>query len=506
MRVALYIRVSTKLQEERFSLSAQEKELLEYAISKNWTVVEILKDVDSGGKLEKKGLNELMDLAEEGSIDVVLCIDQDRLSRLNTVEWEFLKDVLRDNNVKIAEPGSMVDLKNEDQEFISDIKNLIAKLEKRKIVRRMMRGKRQKLREGQGWGKAPLGYKFNKTTKKYELDENWSWVIPFIDDLYLTKNLGMIVIAHELNKISKTPSGRFWNETLVQRRLLSKAFHGVMEKTFSNGETISIDGIYPPLRTEETWKQIQMEREKRKTRFKVDARQNENIHFLRQTFITCGHCSRKLHVANHGTKTHSNYYIKHGRKLKLKDRSVCDISINTIRFDDKLTLAIKDILKSEEIAKRYINLESNDQEINLLKRSIKAGEKSLKQLQEKRDKLLDLFLDGEFPKNTLNEKNAILEKERLNQEKIYLQQKAKLDALEKNSWNYDLIYEYLEIAENLDELTHLEKVQLIGNLFPTATCYKDRLVLVAELEQGFPVEFEIPIEPDPFAWHHTKNK
>ncbi|UTW69901.1 recombinase family protein [Anaerobacillus sp. HL2] len=102
----------------------------------------------SGGTLNKKGLNQLLDLVEDGSIDVVLVIDQDRLSRLDTVAWEYLKSTLRDNNVKIAEPGTLTDLANEDQEFISDIKNLIAKREKKAIVKRMMRGKRQRMREG----------------------------------------------------------------------------------------------------------------------------------------------------------------------------------------------------------------------------------------------------------------------------------------------------------------------------------------------------------------------
>src|SRR5690606_33010698 len=112
-------------------------------------------------------------------IDVVLVVDQNRLSRLDTIAWEYLKSTLRENDVKIAEPGNIVDLNNEDHEFISDIKNLIARREKKGIVRTMMRGKRQLLREGKGWGKPPLGYYYDKTDKTYKIDKNWSWVIPF---------------------------------------------------------------------------------------------------------------------------------------------------------------------------------------------------------------------------------------------------------------------------------------------------------------------------------------
>ncbi|WP_420954598.1 recombinase family protein [Bacillus haynesii] len=93
-------------------------------------LVDEFQDIESGVKLHKKGLNALLDIVEEGKIDVVVCIDQDRLSRLDTISWEYLKSTLRENKVKIAEPGTIVDLDDEDQEFVSDIKNLIAKREK----------------------------------------------------------------------------------------------------------------------------------------------------------------------------------------------------------------------------------------------------------------------------------------------------------------------------------------------------------------------------------------
>ncbi|WP_412095342.1 recombinase family protein [Bacillus haynesii] len=48
-------------------------------------------DIESGGKLHKKGLNSLLDIVEEGKIDMVVCIDQDRLSRLDTISWEYFK-------------------------------------------------------------------------------------------------------------------------------------------------------------------------------------------------------------------------------------------------------------------------------------------------------------------------------------------------------------------------------------------------------------------------------
>ncbi|MEH7239530.1 recombinase family protein [Bacillus sp. JJ1562] len=505
LRVIIYIRVSTKLQETKYSLSAQKEELTKYAEDQGWNIVATYRDIESGGKLEKKGMDQLLNDVEDGKTDIVLVVDQDRLSRLDVAEWEYLKSILRDNKVKIAEPGNMVDLENEDDEFISDIKNLIARREKRAIVRRMMRGKRQRMRDGKGWGIPPLGYSFNHGNKEYEIDEEWAWVIPAIDKMYLEENLGMKAIADKLNEISKTPSGNYWNETLVQRRLISKAFHGVMEKNFSNGETISIPDIYPKLRSEETWEKIQKERAKRRKVFKADQRQNENIHMLRKTYIKCGMCNRKINVANHGTKTTPKYYLKHGRKLRLKDRSVCDITINTIRIDNNIIHAVKEILMSEEMAKKYISIDIDEEEISNLKSQLKKSQKVISQMEEKLDRLLDLYLNNQFSKEKLAVKEKEIKSQLENQKKLYYQQRSKLEALEKQEWNYELLYQYLEVAESMEyELTPNERVQMIGELFPEAILYEDRIVLIAQLHVGFPFEIEVKIDKDPYLWHYTK--
>lgn len=505
MRVANYYRVSTKLQEEKYSLAAQKTELTQYALSQGWTIVKEFQDVDSGGKLDKKGLNSLFDLVEEGRIDVVLCIDQDRLSRLDTIAWEYLKSTLRENSVKIAEPGKVVDLANEDDEFISDIKNLIAKREKKAIVRRMMRGKRQRMREGKGFGKAPIGYKFNKKTKEYELDEEWAWVIPTIDELYLVKELGMTAIANELNKVSRTPSGTLWNETLVYRRLISKAFHGVMEKSFSNGETITLENVYPPLRTKETWEKIQRMRDKRSKQYKVTSRHRDDLHILRRTYITCGECGRKIILEQHGTNKKPRYYLKHGRKMSLKDESVCDISINTIRFEDNIMKAIKEILTSEELAKKYIELDFDDSEIKLLEKHIKQNKSKIAKLEAKLDKLLDLYLDSPFSKEKLVEKQVNIESElsffKSQTEPLI----TKVELLKNQTWSWDLVYEFLEMIEGFEtDFTPIERAKLFGELFPAAKLFRDKLVLQSNLK-GAPLEVNIPIGVDPYAIRYNKD-
>ncbi|MDQ0299690.1 DNA invertase Pin-like site-specific DNA recombinase/exonuclease VII small subunit [Salibacterium salarium] len=505
MKCAIYIRVSSDMQESNYSLAAQTGELNRYAEQQQWQIIGEFKDVESGGKLNKKGLNSMLDLVEEGYIDVVLCIDQDRLSRLDTVAWEYLKSTLRDNNVKIAEPGNVTDLKDEDQEFISDIKNLIARREKKSIVKRMMRGKRQRMREGKPWGKAPIGYIYDKTNERFVIDDNWAWVIPTIDKLYLEKELGMQAIANRLNEISRTPKGGLWNETLVHRRLISKAFHGIMEKTFSNGEVITIEDIYPPLRSKVTYDRIQDERMKRGKRFKVTSRQREDLHMLRRTLITCGLCERKLNLHQNGNSKKPRYYLKHGRTMKLNDETVCDISINTKRVDQNIVNAVKDILTSEEFAKKYVDLQVDNEEFRELQSSLNSVTSSLNSNQEKLDKLLDLYLDGSFSKDQLSKRQTALQQEVQHLQSLKDGLERKVDMFKKQEWNYDTLYEYMEIAEGFDkELSPAEQARMVGNLFPHVKVFEDKLLLLGELEGGAPLQLEIPIDSDPYKWHHSK--
>lgn len=499
LRVFIYIRVSTKLQEHRFSLKAQIQELLQYAEQMGWVIVGIYRDVDSGGKLDKNGLTQLLDDVDDNMGDVVLCIDQDRLSRLDTVSWEYLKSQLRENDVKIAEPGNIVDLTNEDDEFISDIKNLIAKREKRSIVKKMMRGKRQRTREGKGWGKPPFEYLYDKNTGKHSINDAYSWTIPLIDDLYLNKGLADDKIAKVLNGIKKPPSGKPWNSQHIRKRLTSKAYHGVMEKAFATKEVIASAGVYPPLRSEETWHRIQiLRKQKYRRRNPVYPTLTRNIH------ITCGHCGHKLGLKQSGLANYSiHFYYKHGRQHRPDYNPDCSLSINTVRIDFNLIQAVKDILNNEETAKRYVQFEYSPEDLEQLNNDIKAAERQLNVVQAKYDNLLDLVLQGGkgFSTGLLEAKQAELNNEKAVHAARKKQLEKKKEAILAKMFNYEAVSQYFEALHYLDtEMTLQEQMELVGRLFPFGELYEDKLVLQAYLNGETPFPVTVPVAENPFGY------
>ncbi|WP_246110945.1 recombinase family protein [Sporosarcina luteola] len=494
--MAIYIRVSTKLQEDRYSLKAQTTELTRYAESQNWKIIDIFKDVDSGTKLDKDGLEAMLDQVEDGKIDIVLCIEQDRLSRLDTIKWEYLKGVLRDNRVKIAEPGNIVDLSNEDDEFISDLKNLLAQRSRRDLLRKMMRGKRQKTREGKVWGKQPEEYHYNKETEEVTVNEERSWIIPFIDSLYIEKGLGANAIAKELNKISKTAEGKLWTNQQVLGKLKNPAYHGVLQKTFSNGETITVPGVYPPLRSELMYARIQNILKKRYRRKPAEP------HFLRDVTIMCSTCQREISVKKHytysrdKTKKYGIFLLTHTNEIT-QSKCIAKPVINDKRVKYRIAKAVKDILTDTNKITEYIDSDFDETELFRIDADVKKLQKLDADVRTKMDKLLDLYLDDKWPKEKLDERYRMLEEQAKRIEADLKEKNRKRALIQSDKLNYDTVTEFFSIASRFEELLEpADQQRLIGSLFPTATLdtEKNRLTLHALLPQQVTVDVNIPIE------------
>lgn len=506
MRVAIYIRVSTKMQQEKgYSLEAQKVELNRYAREQGWNVVREFQDVDSGAKRDKDGLNALLDTIEDGLIEVVLVIDQDRLSRLDTINWEYLKSTLRENSVKIAEPRSgITDLDNEDDEFISDIKNLIARRERKSMTRRMIRGKKQRLREQSAYGKPPLGYKYKKDSDKkaYEIDDKWAWVIPKIDSWYMNDKLGMSIIAEKLNEISVTNTGNRWHENTIQRIINSTNYHGTRLYKFKDGEEIEVKGVFPPLRTEEEYKAIQAEKTKRHYRYKVDIRRPKSAHIIRRVHLTCGVCGRKLTLYNK-TSSAPAYYIKHSTK-KWAHGIDCKMSVNTRRFEHHLKRILKEVLQSEEQAKKYIDFDDKTSQIPIIEKDITRATSSLNEIKQRKSKMIDLYLDDYFTKEVLDEKQAEIDREIKQMEEMIAAKQKQLNLIQHSSWDYEMLMNYLEITEELEvNLDEFQKAHIFGELFPEGVLYENRLVLKS---QSLPFEITVPVESREFIYKYRYEK
>lgn len=492
-RALLYYRVSTKMQEEKYSLSAQKRELRKYAEMKEWHVVAEHQDVESGGKLDKVGLNALLDDVEDGKADVVLVIDQDRLSRLDNTDWNTLKTILRQNNVDIASPGSYTNLKDEDNVFVADLMNLLAQREKAKIVRRMMRGKEQRTREGKGWGVVPLGYKL-KESGVYEIDEAWAWVIEFIDTKYLA-GMSAAKIADELNSITRTPSGAYWSPNSILDKLKNPAYAGKFIRRFKhNGAVVEVDNVFPRLRSETRVKQLQ----KRLSANGARKPREYNTEFA-SLKVTCGKCGKTLRVNKNSANGKDYFTLTHSR-VRLPDdpypRKRCDMSINVERYEANVRSALKKVLMGPAFAAEHLELDDNASELENISKELKTINSQLQGFEKQRKNVISLVRKGLIDMDEAEDELKVAEDERSRLETRERGLQGKYELLKQGQYTYDVVQQYLTILWDYDLLMEVADQQdLIHDVFPSATVAADAslITLHGALPNGAPLDVNVPI-------------
>src|ERR687895_1427523 len=141
-RAILYARVSTEEQMKGYSIPDQLRELRAYAAREGYVVVEeAVDDGHSGADPHRPGLRRVMELAESGTIDVVLAKKRNRLfrSRLYRLLWD---QDLGELGVKL------IALDDTGNRFGDAMQDEFAEWEREEIARRTQDGLLEKCRGG----------------------------------------------------------------------------------------------------------------------------------------------------------------------------------------------------------------------------------------------------------------------------------------------------------------------------------------------------------------------
>ena len=96
VRAVIYARVSSS--DQRSDLERQVQYLTQYCSSKGYRVVDVLSDVASGLKTDRKGLLKLFNYVVNRQVDVVVVTYRDRLSRFG---FEYLEYFFNQHGIKI---------------------------------------------------------------------------------------------------------------------------------------------------------------------------------------------------------------------------------------------------------------------------------------------------------------------------------------------------------------------------------------------------------------------
>jgi len=229
-RTALYGRVSTEDQAERFGLASQVSELQALARQQGYTIPaggEFIDDGASGADLDRPALTRLREAIRRGLFDVVLIHDPDRLARKLSLQLLLLEEFER--------AGVRVEFKttpkgdSPETQLLLHMRGAIAEFERLKILERTSRGRREKARRGRRpGGPTPFGYRPDpKVSGALIVHPDEAATVRMMFDWLVTQQKSTRQITTELRRLGlRPPRGPAWTRASVRFVLTNETYAG----------------------------------------------------------------------------------------------------------------------------------------------------------------------------------------------------------------------------------------------------------------------------------------
>lgn len=478
-RAVTYARVSgdDRVKDGR-NLSGQLDICREHALKKGYMIVAELSEDDrgaSGVSFELPALNQALEMAKNGEFDILVVREIDRFARSLAkqliIEQEFRRYGVQIEYVMGEYPDTPEGSLNKN------IKAVIAEYERLKINERMVRGRRQKIKAGNViiHGKPPYGYRLEEVDGKSKLliNEDEAQIVKMIYHWYVFGEdkkgpMSARVIARRLTQMGvpippfSIRSSTKWSRTTVGRIVSSKTYIGVWQygkngsangRRFVNPEDHWLSVEVPAIVSMDVWDAAQ----ERKEINIASAKKNLKYQYLMNRRLTCGSCGSKISACGNfdGQKNrlyyrcnvargYDEYERKCGNRRYFKSEDV-DFTIwewlkSFIRNPDAI---------DEGIAEYH---ENREREQSPIRERLQVVDDLLIDHRSQLQKILDLYLDGNFPKELLVERRQRLQDtvDSLANERVNL-----VSHLESSAYSPEQLHamkEYTqEIAAGLDE-------------------------------------------------------
>ena len=390
----LYLRVSTEMQVDGYSLEAQKNCLKKFAEREELVIAGVYEDAGKSGKsIEGRPAfrRMLSDIESGAGIDYVMVYKLSRFGRnaadiLNSLELLQTYDV----NLICIEEG--IDSSQTSGKLLISVLSAVAEIERENILEQTMNGRREKARQGK-WNGGPPPYGYMIKDEILSINEEEAEIVRTIYDKYVNTRLGYSGIAKYFNLqgIKKTPrkesdieefSAHFIQLLIDNPVYCGKIAYGRRSKERVKGkkneyklvkqkEYCLVDGQHEGIISEELWQKAQ---EKRlATGIKYSSKLGKERAHLLTGIIKCPKCgcgmyaNRVCWTKKDGTYKEVMYYSC-SRNKQSRGRH-CDYSANLKKTDIEplVVEVIKKLVQDEEFAveiKRRIGVQVDTDKID----------------------------------------------------------------------------------------------------------------------------------------------
>ncbi len=237
MRAVVYARVSSAAQRDRHTIASQLRILPEYVAARGWTLVRPATTYVDDGFSAKAGLLAARDafarlLADtaRGIFDVVVVVDQDRISRSEKYgERGAILGAFQDAGVRIAvaSTGQLLDLNSDEGDLLAGLGAYFAAAENRKRRDRTIRGKIEALRKGKKpSGPTPYGFVYDRMTGAWSHDPEAAAIVREIFERAASgESCYRLSLELEARGVPRPRSGH-WTRSRAWQIVLNPAYRG----------------------------------------------------------------------------------------------------------------------------------------------------------------------------------------------------------------------------------------------------------------------------------------
>ena len=201
-KVAIYIRVSSKIQvEEGYSLSAQKERLIKMCETNGYIVYKVYADEGKSGKdTNRPAFQEMMVDMKNGCFDKILVMKLDRISR-SVIDLEVMIQEMQKYNVAFESASEKIDTSSSFGMMFVRLLAIFAQFERERISERVYDAFEEMVTIGKPiTGSLPFGYKIEDG--KVVIDEDKREIIEFIFDNYEKSNSIRSTLLHTNEKFN----------------------------------------------------------------------------------------------------------------------------------------------------------------------------------------------------------------------------------------------------------------------------------------------------------------
>ena len=423
LKVAAYCRVTTDNEEQLNSFQSQVsyyKALI--AENEKWEYVDVYADeAVTGTKVSsREGFQKMINDCMAGKIDIVLTKSISRFAR-NTVDTLHYVRKLKEKNIAVIFEEEHINTLAMEGELMLTILSSVAQQEVSNTSSHVKKGIKMKLERGEMVGfNGCIGYDYDPNTQKITVNEEEAKIVRFIFEKY-AEGYGASTIGKELQRRNiKTKRGLDrWSDTVITGIIKNEKYIGdcLFGKTYTidpiekkrvknkgQYDMVYLEGHHEPIVSKEVFQKANEFLEKR-SKGKKQVIEGEFLDFKgKYTFskkVYCGFCgnvfTRRQHQQTLTTKksTWKCYKTTKDGAIFCPDSRIVDESTLEKAF---VLIVQRMFATDEEFLNKFVNKAKQALDNTLPIKSVDNIQKGIEALEIRKNKVIDLMVDGTLTK------------------------------------------------------------------------------------------------------------